>query len=230
MPHHNDNVEFINKLKEISGHKNNADFAKACKKSAANMSAYLSGNKVPGKKVLLSCVQNLYQTPFLVSLKTISGHKKDADFAKACKKTHANISAYLKGKKSPGKKVLKSCLENIYGWEVKSLMELEPLPNKLSSLPEDPGIYIIYDSGGQALYLGKATNLRSELQQTLRRPIPVGLRFGSKLRKTRPKIKELTKYISLYAIPSKKIRHNFEVLLLRVFANQTHNSNIGNFL
>jgi hypothetical protein len=88
---------------------------------------------------------------------------------------------------------------------------------------------VLYDSGAQVLYIGKATSLRSEVRQTLGRAVPVGLRIGPTLKKKRPKIKDLATHLSLYQIDSPRLRHNTEVMLLRVFANQTHNTNIGNF-
>jgi hypothetical protein len=166
---------------------------------------------------------------FLATLKVLSGIVRKSDFAKACGKTNANMVNYLAGKPLPGKKFLRSCAENLFGWAVGPVMELQPIPKNLNTLPTDPGLYIIYDSGAQVLYLGKATNFHSEVQQTLRRNIPVGLRFGPSLKKKQPKISDLATHLSLYRIPSPRLRHNMEVLLLRVFANQTHNSNIGSF-
>ena len=80
------------------------------------------------------------------------------------------------------------------------------------------------------LYVGKASNFRNEVWQTLARPIPVGMRFGPKMNRKRPQIWELTTYLSLYEIESRRLRHNVEALLIRAFINQTHNSNIGHFI
>ena len=99
----------------------------------------------------------------------------------------------------------------------------------MRDVPTDAGIYVIYDSAGSVLYVGKATNLRAEVRQTLRRQIPVGVRLGPHLRKTRPLIRDLAARLSLFAVPSSRVRHNLEALLLRVFVNQTHNTNIGTF-
>ena len=55
------------------------------------------------------------------------------------------------------------------------------------------------------------------------------MRFGPKMNRKRPQIRELATYLSLYEIESRRLRHNVEALLIRVFINQTHNSNIGHF-
>ena len=83
------------------------------------------------------------------------------------------------------------------------------------------------------LYIGKATNLKSEVDQALRKPVPlgerVGLMFGPNLTKRKPTLRDLARYVSLYLIRDGGLRHNVEALLLRIFANQTYNSAIGNF-
>jgi len=54
------NVEFLQTLHGLTG-LNQADFAKACGKKASNMNRYLSSQFHPGKKVLASCVQHLFE-------------------------------------------------------------------------------------------------------------------------------------------------------------------------
>ncbi len=163
---------------------------------------------------------------FLNGLYILSEAASEAAFAKACGKHASNMHNYLRGKPAPGRRFLVSCMEHLFGWSVAPVLEIAPVPT-LSTLSDQAGVYVIYDSGAQVLYIGKATNLRAEVRQTFGRRIPLGLRLGPKLKKVRPKISTLAKYISLYEIPSPWVRHNFEALLLRVFANQTHNSNIG---
>jgi hypothetical protein len=152
-------------------------------------------------------------------------------FAKACRKHQSAMTQYLNGTATPQKKVLRSCLTNLFGWRVNVLMEMRLVP-ELKTLPQTPGLYIFYDSAGNVLYIGKAKKLQAEVRQTLTRKIPVGIRINSKdtsVRKIKPKLLDLTKYVSLYEIDSPMVRHNLEVLMLRVFANQTHNSNTGKF-
>jgi len=168
---------------------------------------------------------------FLRILKSISGHDESTDtaFAKACGKPQQVMSPRLRGTFIPQKRFLKSALEHLMNWDVTPIHEVEALPEKKTDIPTSSGIYVLYDSGGQVLYIGKATNFRSEVWQTLGRKIPVGIRLGTPLKKRRPQLGDLVWYYSLYEIPNPRMRHNMEVLLLRVFANQTHNSNIGGF-
>ncbi len=139
------------------------------------------------------------------------------------------MANYLLGASVPGKRVLASCLQHLHEWTVRPLKELQPIPQNLNSLPTSPGVYILYDSAGSVLYVGKATNFRGEVRQTLGRKIPVAIRFAPSLTKSKPMIRTLATYISLYEISSSRARHNIEALLLRVVPNQTHNSNIGWF-
>jgi excinuclease UvrABC nuclease subunit len=138
------------------------------------------------------------------------------------------MSNYLSGRNTPGIRVLGSSIRHLFEWDVRPNKEIQKIED-LNTVSIEAGIYVIYDSGGQVLYLGKATNLRNELKQTLNRKIPSGLRLGPKLNKQRPKLKELAAYYSIFEVPSPRARHNMEAFLLRVFINQTHNTNIGSF-
>jgi hypothetical protein len=164
---------------------------------------------------------------FLALLKELSGHGTVASFARACGKKTPNMSNCLSGAITPQKKFLRSCVTHLYEWPVAIVMEVDKIPSSLNSLPTAAGIYVIYDSGGQVLYIGKATSIRAEVRQTLGRNIPVGIRLGPSLKKKKHKIGNLATHLSLYQIDSPRLRHNIESLMLRVFANQTHNSNIG---
>ncbi len=97
------------------------------------------------------------------------------------------MNRYLSGQFQPGKKVLISCLNNLFKprfeWSVQPLMEIEPIPENTNDLPTTSGLYILYDSAGSVLYVGQALNFRREVKQTLSRQIPVGLRFGPNLRR-----------------------------------------------
>ena len=166
---------------------------------------------------------------FFRKLKDLCGFRTNRAFAKAVGKKPGNVSRYLAAKMVPGDKVLKNSVESIFDWAVTPLMEVRKIPEKLSELPTAPGVYVLYSSDGDVLYLGQATNFRAEVRQTLGRKIPVGVRFGPKLNKTQPKIGDIAARMSLYEVHSTKVRHNIEALLLRVFVNQTHNVNIGKF-
>lgn len=161
----------------------------------------------------------------------VASDMRPGAFAEACGKAPGNMANYLRGRPVPQRRLLQSCLQHFFEWNVKEIMEIQPIPERPWELSTDPGIYIIYDSGAQVLYVGKATNLRAEVQQTLNRQIPVGLRLGNMLNSTAyPLIRDLAKYLSLYKVSSPRLRHNLEAMLLRVFVNQTHNTNVGNFI
>jgi excinuclease UvrABC nuclease subunit len=97
-------------------------------------------------------------------------------------------------------------------------------------MPKHGGIYALYDSAGGLLYVGQATNLRVEVRQTLNRAVNFPVRMGPNLSKKRhPKFKSVTHRLSIYVVPSKRLRHNLEALLLRVFANESHNNKLGTF-
>lgn len=140
------------------------------------------------------------------------------------------MSRYLRGTLRPGDSVLRTSVSHLAEWSIQPRMELAKLPTNLNAITTDPGLYVLFASGGQILYLGKATNLRAELRQTLNRTIPVPIRFAPHLaKKHRPILKVLTSHLSLYVIRSPRLRHNLEALLLRIAANQTHNQNFGKF-
>jgi Nuclease subunit of the excinuclease complex len=103
---------------------------------------------------------------FLETLEEISGHETVASFARACGKQTQNMSRYLRGTLRPGTNVIKSSAERLYGWQVRLLSQVQPIPTRMRDIPTDAGIYVIYDSAGNVLYLGKATNLRAEVRQT----------------------------------------------------------------
>lgn len=42
-------------------------------------------------------------------------------------------------------------------------------------------------------------------------------------------VKSVTRRLSIYEVPSRRLRHNLEALLLRVFANESHNNELGKF-
>ena len=170
---------------------------------------------------------------FIVKLRDLLEITTMREFARKCGKNESNISDYLNGKRVPGNRVLRNCLDNIaqseLGWPIEAEREIRQLAGG-PAMPTSGGVYILYDSGGNVLYIGKATNLRSEVKVALGRAVPVGLRLGADLsKKVHPKLEELAACVSLYLISDGLLRHNVEALLLRVFPNQTHNLNVGRF-
>ena len=153
-----------------------------------------------------------------------------AAFAKAIGKEHSNVSQYLSGSKKVGPRTLKSAMDHLGAWKVKAVLEVQRKPDNLAKIPQSPGIYALYDSSASILYVGQATRLRAEITQTLNRETNFPVRSGPRLTtKHHPKYKDITTRISVYEVPSAKLRHNLEALLLRVFPNQSHNNKLGKF-
>ena len=167
---------------------------------------------------------------FLQTLQEMSGLNA-RQFAKACGMKQPNMNNILNGAHVPRLSTVHKAAAHYFGWSLKKLFELKPLPENLNELPNSPGLYALYDSGGNLLYVGKAKRLRYEISQTLNRKIPVSIRLERRghLRTTKPKFRQLTRYLSAYEISDARVRHNLESLLLRLVTNQTHNSNIGRF-
>src|SRR3972149_1268594 len=136
-----------------------------------------------------------------------------ADFAKSLGKKTTNVSQYLAGTKKPGKRVLSAGLRTFAEWRVTPILEVEPIPDPLTSIPQLPGIYALFDSGGNTLYVGQAKKLRTEINQTLNRKVNFVLRFSPALsRKQKPKYSRLAVRVSAYVVESKRLRHNLEAL------------------
>ena len=101
------------------------------------------------------------EVEFLRTLRQLMGLNQQR-FAKRCGKTASNMSTYLTGQVKPGTKVLRSCIQHLFEWAVLPLMEIELIPGNLNALPTTSGLYVLYDSAGNVLYIGKATNFRAE--------------------------------------------------------------------
>lgn len=172
---------------------------------------------------------------FLKLLKQFSGIERLQDFAKACGKYPQNMSAYINGTQHAGVRVAKAAFDSYCKHKnddfksslFKPLHEISDLAE--TNIPTLPGIYIIYDSSAEVIYIGQAKNFKTEVRQTLDRKLPTNIIMGPKLEKKRPTIKVLAKYISLYRIDDPALRANIEALLIRVSINHTHNSNLGHF-
>lgn len=153
-----------------------------------------------------------------------------AGLARSLGKQYTNLTQYLSGSKKVGPKTLRSGLMRLGEWDVKAILEVAPLPNPISSITREPGIYALYDSAGNLLYVGQAINLRQEVAQTLSRAVNFPIRRSPRLgEKAYPTYRELTERMSIYVVRSPRLRHNLEALLLRIFPNQTHNNKLGNF-
>ena len=152
-------------------------------------------------------------------------------FAKACGKGENHMNQYLNDEVEPGEKVLLDCIKNLFECRVAALMEMEEIPKDLKtlSLPSEPGVYVLYDSSGNVLYVGKTENFERRVKETLvNKETQVEMQIGKKTKK-KLKMRDLATNLSLYKIDSETVRHNLEALLLRVLINQTHNKKVGEF-
>ena len=203
-------MPFLNELKELLQIGTDAEFAGMCKKRPPHMSNYLAGRRLPGGSVLEDCLLNA-----TASRVFHDPPDEDTRLGRKMKKLR--------------KEVLESATSNVFGQEIRPHCEVEPLPDSQADLPKSGGVYVLYDSAANVLYIGRATNFRSRVWRTLNRRIPVGMRFGPNMTQANPIIRDLARYMSLYEIENALLRHNIEALLIRVFINQTHNSNIVKF-
>lgn len=162
---------------------------------------------------------------FINKLRNLVGARSVREFARLCGKAEGNMSKYLSGKVAPGDRVLQSCIRNIARASITWEAEREGKPLGRARLPTIAGIYILYDSGGNVVYIGKASDFSLEVNVALNKTTT--LRVGPKLARRSIKLKEIATHVSLYMVEDPTTRHNLEALLLRVFANQTHNVNIG---
>jgi len=167
---------------------------------------------------------------FLLTLRDLTG-LTGAAFAKACGKQATNMSSYLIGSKSVTQSTARSAITHLRdSWPVETVLEVQPIPKPLTGLTTRPGVYALYGSAGDVLYVGQATNLRTEVAQTLNRQVNFTLRRGPNIsKKAHPKYKDVAVRLSAYIVEPAKLRHNLEALLLRVYLNEAHNNKMGSF-
>jgi hypothetical protein len=153
------------------------------------------------------------------------------DFAERCGKQTSNMSSYLSGKVTPSRLATRHAIEHLgaFMWPVMILHEMQRIPRRQAELPTKGGLYVLFDSAGDVVYIGKAKSFRSEVWQALRKPTKQKMRLNHKMKKEPEVLKHISRYMSLYRIDSAATRANFEALLLRVIPHQTHNKNVGHF-
>lgn len=203
-------MDFLKRLMELLQVDNGSKFARMCGKQAPNMANYLNGKSRPGPSVLEDCLLN-------------------ATVARILESESSSVTRLDKKTRKLRESLLDTAMSRVFDHGIRILCEVAGIPANLKALPITGGVYVLYDSAGNVLYVGKAKNFRREVAQTLNREVPVGMRFGPDMRKVNPALRDLAHYLSLYEIGNPNLRHNIEALLIRVFINQTHNSNIGKF-
>jgi hypothetical protein len=150
-------------------------------------------------------------------------------FAKRVGKQVPNVHAYYTGRSIPGARFLRSAMRHAFEWEVKPLLEVQPIDQR-KHLTNKPGVYCLYDSSGSVIYVGQAKNLQQEVSQSLQRKMNFPVRTGPALsKKSHPKYKAVATHLTAYEVLSARMRHNLEAFLLRTFPNQSHNNKMGNF-
>jgi hypothetical protein len=144
----------------------------------------------------------------------------------------SNLAAYLNSTKSISWGRLRIANERVFGEppafvKVVEGHNLRDNPG-LSVLPTHGGIYGLFDSAMRLLYFGKATSLRAEVGQTLRRNVGEVRPWTGAKNLT---FKQVTVYLSAYEIVrgDAHFRHDVEALGLRLFVNNTFNKNGAKF-
>jgi len=139
----------------------------------------------------------------------------------------------LNGSKAISWKRLRTATREVFGEPpafvpVVEGFDLAQGPPRHADLPNEPGIYALFDSAMRLIYYGKATSLYAEVRQTLSRHVSdvkpwTGTRdltFG-----------EVAVYLSAFTIArgDATFRHDIEALGLRLFVNNTFNKNSASF-
>ncbi len=141
------------------------------------------------------------------------------------------MSSYLNGSKKVSRGTARSAVAHLRdSWPIEKVLEVEPIPKPLTGLTTRPGVYALYGSSGDVLYVGQASNLRSEVSQTLNRKVNFALQRGPSIsKKAHPKFKDIALRMSAYVVEPPRLRHNLEALLLRIYLNEAHNNKMGSF-
>ncbi|MCA9772719.1 MAG: hypothetical protein KC466_09955 [Myxococcales bacterium] len=90
------------------------------------------------------------------------------------------------------------------------------------------GVYALYDSAMRIIYFGKATNLYTEVRQTLNRAVQeVRPWTGAK----NLQFKDISSYLSAYSLSrgDRDFRHDVEAFALRLLVNNTFNKKGAGF-
>ncbi len=157
----------------------------------------------------------------------------DAEFCKAANVWQSNLSAYREGVKSLSWKWLHRKTAMVLGLPPAfiPICEGKPVIGKtlsVSDLEDCSGLYALFDSTMEVIYVGKAAKLRTEVNQTLKRPIAEMRPWDGK---KEVRFLDVTCFLSAYRIErgDAHFRHDVEALILRLFINNTYNKNKGRF-
>ena len=165
---------------------------------------------------------------FLLTLQEVTG-TSNRQLADMIGKKEQNVSAYLGGDKRIGRGSLRSAVRHLAEWSIIEDKVMLPIANQ-AIICTSPGIYFFYDSAGNCVYIGKAANLRTEVNLRLdSKHLRHGIWRDPQLKRTRYRMREVVAFVTTYRVDSARLRHNLEALFLRTVINQTQNSKLGEF-
>jgi hypothetical protein len=155
-----------------------------------------------------------------------------------CQKTGiyaADVYSYLNGRKHVTWKRLHSATAQVFGEPPAILPKLEGWnlfedgPPKFANISGEPGLYALFDSAMRVIYFGKTKNLYLEVRQTLRRHVAEVRPWTGK---HNLRYADIASYLSAYTVArsDRALRHDLEVLVLRLLVNNTFNKNAGYFV
>jgi len=149
----------------------------------------------------------------------------------------ARINAWSSGASTPQKATLQYFLQCAFVPEFRVIAEYarfdhtSPLQTQLKKIlgehTADPGIYAFYDSLGNLVYLGKATQLLAEMTSALNRPVTIT--FPKGVRQPPETRKEVVRFVSAYDVGAAEwgdYPKHVESLILRI-SKPLLNKNIG---
>jgi hypothetical protein len=169
---------------------------------------------------------------FLERLVALAGGR--AEFKRRTGIKASNLSDYLRGKKRVGWDRLGSATHQVCGEPPAFVALVEQWDLWASGDPpkaqvgDVPGVYALFDSAHRCIYFGKATNLYTELRQTLNR---TQTKIRTPTGASSERFRDLAAYASVFEIVrgDGAFVKDVESLVLRCFRNLTLNSNFGKF-
>ena len=151
-----------------------------------------------------------------------------SQLAKLIGKKQPNVSNYL-GQYPPDKRAMKSAIRHLAEWSLLEDVTMLPIAQR-NTVCSHPGIYFIYDSAGNCVYIGQASNLRTEVGARLTtKKMRHGIWRDPQLKLTRYPILDVAAFVTTYRVDSPRLRHNLEALFLLTVMNQTQNAKKGKF-
>lgn len=150
-----------------------------------------------------------------------------ARVAECTRYTEKQIAQWMSGEKQPQRDTIEYIIHCAFTPEFKVVVEYgefrqdQPVKTQLKQMfrghEDRAGIYAFYDSMGNLLYLGKATNILDECYSAINREVDVY--FPSGIKNKPEKRREIVRYISAYDVGSSNwldYPRHVESLILRI--------------